>query len=736
MRLRNGMAGLLCVAFLLSCLPLATAAFTDIKDDTTAENVQILQMMGIVSGMSNGLFDPDGGLTRAQFTKMAVTAQGKAEQAPGMKSFTIFPDVKSSHWASGYINLAVRGEAKFISGFADGSFGPEKRINYGEAVTILMRLLGYKDADVGLVWPTAYLTQATAIGLCDGVSLSGSDLITRAQAAQLFVNLLRTPVKIETGTGLPFGETVAGSVKKDSLVLNASAKTDQDVLALETAEGKFELLVQQPPTFLQGRRGTLLLDKKDRVIGFLPSTNSSAKEIVVSVAKAGSITDKSGKEYTVPGDVKAYYKGKEMTYAEVFINLRSGMRVTLHLGATAKVESIFVAERTAEDAVMIAKDGDGSRLGALTGDRKDYVIYRNGEVVKAAALKAYDVATYSSTENAIQISNFRLSGRYDNAYPNAKAPTKLTMLGHEFPVLSSAVSTLSSFKVGDQMTILLTKDGQVAGAAESNKLPSNSVGIATVKGSEATVEMTEGLTLKGSVDGGGKEYDGQLVRVSSWREGSLTLTAVGQNSNRDTLNLATQLLGKHSMAANVQVYERVKTGPVLAIDLNDIRMATVPAGQVLYSRLNDAGKVDLLILDNVTGDAFRYGRVYVSRINQEEPGDDGTEVVTIKTPTGDIGPYLNGNLRSGEWGGMVEDKASKRAVAYAKLERITQVSNQQWESEDHVMVDNTSYLVSKQVICYNSTTGQWVTLSVARAFGDSMTLYVDDFDVVRIIEVG
>ncbi|MFR7894442.1 MAG: S-layer homology domain-containing protein [Dysosmobacter sp.] len=65
---------------------------------------------------------------------------------------TIFPDVKPSHWASAYINMASK--KGIISGFADGKFKPGQTVTAGQAVTILMRgLWGYKDEDMGGVWP-------------------------------------------------------------------------------------------------------------------------------------------------------------------------------------------------------------------------------------------------------------------------------------------------------------------------------------------------------------------------------------------------------------------------------------------------------------------------------------------------------------------------------------------------------------------------------------------------------
>ena len=106
----------------------AAASFSDIADDATAENVEVLRMLGVVDGVGNGAFRPGGTLTRAQFCKMAVVMQGKEGAAGQYQTYTIFPDVRASHWAAGYVNLAVRGEEKLLSGYPDGKFHPDEEI--------------------------------------------------------------------------------------------------------------------------------------------------------------------------------------------------------------------------------------------------------------------------------------------------------------------------------------------------------------------------------------------------------------------------------------------------------------------------------------------------------------------------------------------------------------------------------------------------------------------------------
>lgn len=164
----------LCLAGLIMVAP-ASAVFTDISDSRVSQTAAVLDALGIMQGVGGGSFAPGKALTRAQFCKLAVTAMGVTDVSP-YASYTIFPDVKHSHWAAPYINAAVRHpelkEKSIIRGYADGSFGPDKIVSYGEVCTMLLRMLGYKEEDVGPFWPADYIAQAQAIGLTDGVTIT------------------------------------------------------------------------------------------------------------------------------------------------------------------------------------------------------------------------------------------------------------------------------------------------------------------------------------------------------------------------------------------------------------------------------------------------------------------------------------------------------------------------------------------------------------------------------------
>ena len=72
--------------------------------------------------------------------------------------FTNFKDVEATRWSAGYIGIAA-GQG-LIKGYPDGTFKPANQVSYAEAITMLVRALGYKDEFLSGQWPANYLAKA------------------------------------------------------------------------------------------------------------------------------------------------------------------------------------------------------------------------------------------------------------------------------------------------------------------------------------------------------------------------------------------------------------------------------------------------------------------------------------------------------------------------------------------------------------------------------------------------
>ena len=239
----------------------STSRFSDISNPNTAVTIESLRLMGVLDGYSDGTFRPDGKLTRAQFCKMAAYIMDAESELGRFRTVTIFPDVKPSHWAASYINLAAKGKG-IISGYPNGMFQPERTVTVGHAVTILLRLLGYKDEEIGGVWPDSYMAVGTAIGLTDDVGKDGNAALTRAQAARLFLNLL-TAKKNDGGT--------LYTLSKETELYSVDGSTGE----LKTSVGTFSMVHPVSSTSLVGAKGYVVLNESGKALTFLPITSGS-----------------------------------------------------------------------------------------------------------------------------------------------------------------------------------------------------------------------------------------------------------------------------------------------------------------------------------------------------------------------------------------------------------------------------------------------------------------------------
>ena len=114
-----------------------TNPYTDVAAEKWCSNaISTLHRMGIIDGYADGTFRPDGPITRAAFTKMAVNFFDYHVKAYDGK----FSDVDGDAWYAGYIQAAS--ELKLIEGFDDGTFRPNDYITRAQACTIINRTLG------------------------------------------------------------------------------------------------------------------------------------------------------------------------------------------------------------------------------------------------------------------------------------------------------------------------------------------------------------------------------------------------------------------------------------------------------------------------------------------------------------------------------------------------------------------------------------------------------------------
>ena len=736
---RKLMSLLLALAVIVSVLTLPAAAagedtFRDITDRDVAVAVESLRLLGVLDGYGDGTFRPDNTLTRAQFCKMTVFAMNGGAESARYKAYTIYPDVKSGHWAAAYINMASKGK-KILMGYPDGKFYPDKTVNFAQAVTILMRLLGYQDTDVGPVWPTGHLETARSIGLLRGLEdVETYAPLKRGQAAILFANLLG----VNTKGGGAYAASLGTLVENVVLVSSTAAAAD-GTTGMQLSDGNtYPMAGKRGSGLLNGQKGTLVLDTARRALTFIPTVKGESLQVKVEATAPNSITTVDGTRYAIAADTPVWADGKQQVWGEAYAWLTANSTAILYLGPNGGVEHVFIGgAETAAAAVLVSETGSSAGFAALTGSASGWKLVKDGVPASVSDLRRNDVATYDAASNTVRICTTRLSGIYENCWPNPQTPARITVLGQDFEVLPSAMDMLAALRIGSQITLLLTEDDQVAGAVGGTV--GNTLGIVTeLSETSATVRLLCGLTVTGNPELVPYQVEvlaGQLVEVNCYEKGKLTLRRM-MTGTSDAFDVSGRKVGDTALAENAVIYERVGQSLLTAISLRDIDMTSVPASKIVHVGRDWAGRVNLLVLDDVTGDRFVYGRVgYIPAIGGEFWTETG---ITLTTGDGKTqGPYKCGfACEDGDYMGVVVSGTGDRVSGVARLTKLENVSNAAWSGASVVSVGGTAYTVAEDVVCYNRTTGAYLTLSAARAFAAKADLYADADQIIRAVEVG
>lgn len=162
---------------------------------------------GLMQGISDNLFTPDGVATRAQI----VMILWRIEKNPYLGQAG-FSDVSANDWFAGAVNWASANG--IVTGYTDGRFGPNDHVTREQLAAILYRYARYKGYDVSVGedtnilsyedaltvsdWAVSAMQWACGSGVINGTSestLSPKDTATRAQIAAMIMRFLVDRIK-------------------------------------------------------------------------------------------------------------------------------------------------------------------------------------------------------------------------------------------------------------------------------------------------------------------------------------------------------------------------------------------------------------------------------------------------------------------------------------------------------------------------------------------------------------
>ena len=250
-------------------------------------------------------------------------------------------------------------------------------------------------------------------------------------------------------------------------------------------------------------------------------------------------------------------------------------------------------------------------------------VYRNDKVSGSAELNKYDVYYYSESLKTLWVYTRRAAGRITEVSPTASAPASITVAGTSYTLgstaIASQVSSLNGGGVGQVVTLLLGMNNVAAGIITGEEADEVFYGVVQSSARNLidednsadvlqTVKVlcTDGLAREVNVDKSLNFPTGWLVEVRVSPEGE-SVETIDERSVSGTVNENATALGDRALADDVQILDTSTGGVAGTVRPSRLSGVTLSDLDVRYYTVNDAGQIDRLILNDVTGDLWSYG---------------------------------------------------------------------------------------------------------------------------------
>ncbi len=455
----------------------STVAFAAVPDDVKGTDYEeaalVLGVLNIMNGDDAG-FRPNDTITRAEFAAVVARALDLEDAAKVSGGTTEYTDVPATHWAAGYINLAS--DMGIINGYGNGNFGPEDTVKYEQALTMIVRALGYEPAAKQKGgYPVGYLFIASNEGITDGIDATSGTPALRGDVAQMAYNSLTVDMmeQEEYGDDATFKKVEGKNLLTEYLdvdkVLGVVSGTYYADFGRNLGENEVAIKVKE----VNEEEVTEIIEKyeisdsvnADRLLGYEVELFVTDDDEIITISK----TDNNE-------ELKITYEG------DVFENQKTRSGALLH--RTQLVENkngddvvsytfdYFIEDDDDWDDVKVDKDA----LFVINGDDVDqkYIVHRSDEDNDGETDPGYNADySYAKLTNYTYNISFRLvnndgDGDYDFIYQISGSPMVVDYYDTEDETLYSLRDRDLSYEFEDDDKIEVMSIGAFVSGAEPN----------------------------------------------------------------------------------------------------------------------------------------------------------------------------------------------------------------------------------------------------------------------------
>ena len=187
--LKKVLAVVLALAMVLGMAVTASAGYKDAEKINYKEAVEVMSLAGVLNGYTDGTFKPEGTLTRAEAAKMIVYMLGLEDTSLGYKAN--FGDI-NGHWAETPISVAAglgivagMGNGQFVPN------GTLTGFQWAKILLCAMGYDAEIEGMLGAGWEAKVAKLAKNADMVDGIkNFDGSKAVSREVAAKMAFNVL------------------------------------------------------------------------------------------------------------------------------------------------------------------------------------------------------------------------------------------------------------------------------------------------------------------------------------------------------------------------------------------------------------------------------------------------------------------------------------------------------------------------------------------------------------------
>jgi hypothetical protein len=559
----------LCVALLVPGFALAQeggqAEFTDTSGHWAAEAISDWAGKGLVGGYPDGSFQPNAGITRAEFMAIVNRAMGYQETVA-----IDFSDVEATDWFFAEVAKAV--QAGYITGYQDGTMQPKNRITRQEVATIISRLIkltgdveaiqSFTDRQNIGAWCQEMVGAVVSGGYMGGYpdgTFQPENPITRAETVTVLQRMTGELYNLP-GTYGPEEEveTINGNVTINTGDITLQNIVINGVLHLTAGIGDGDVLLKNvtvtgTAVISGGGENSIVLDRTElnnvvveRKDGKVRIVAQNGSNIKIVVMQSGGILEQPEAEVNAFGEVVVRVPASDIPVELVggcdSIRVESA-GVTLNIAAGTKVGNLEIAETAANSQINLEK---GSAVTSLDVKAVANVSLEKGSTVTNLDVNAAANITGSGTIEKAQINE---SGAVIESKPKEVevAPGNSAVVGGKevsgddeekpsgggggggggdriAPTITGASFTLST---SDEPYPVTIHDNSISGEIDLSKLDSS---VRIISGSISVSEDAT-LTLTSPLD----IFTGQ-PKVKELTEGENTMTVFEYLGGADGLD--------------------------------------------------------------------------------------------------------------------------------------------------------------------------------------------------------